>query len=79
MKSARHINSPLIRARVILYHDLDFKRNSVIDLLALAAVDDRCRLIAQDLCEEIIKDVANLRDELDLIEHFAKTHIQAAP
>ena len=72
------VNSPLIRARVILYHDLDFRRRTVNDLLLLASVDDRCRLIAQDLCEEILKDVASLRDELDLIELFAKKHLQAA-
>ena len=77
--SVNHVNSPLIRARVILYHDLDVRRQRVEDLLALADIDDRCRLIAHDLCEEILKDVENLREQLNLIELFAKDQLQAAP
>jgi hypothetical protein len=64
-------------AKVVVFHDFDVRRGSIIDLFRIG--EEQCenaRYVAQQLCEDLLRDVAELRRELDEIEQFAKRQLQ---
>ena len=64
-------------AKVVVYHDFDYRRGAIIDLFRLSeetAVE--ARYIAQQMCDDLLKDIEFLRAELAEIEQFAKRQLQ---
>jgi hypothetical protein len=71
------ISSRRTRAHVILCHNLHGKTRSLLDIFNLAATVDPeiCAIIARELTEDILRDVALLKAELDGIEAFARQQL----
>ena len=68
------ITSRRTRAHVIICHNLDGKSRSLLDIFTLAATADPdvCAMVARELAEDILRDVALLKAELQGIEAFAR-------
>src|SRR3981189_3679067 len=75
------IASRRTRAHVILCHNLDGKSRSLLDIFSLAGTVDPevCAMVARELAEDILRDVALLKAELDGIETFARRQLAGLP
>ena len=75
------IASQRTRAHVIICHNLDGKSRSLLDIFSLAATVDPeiCAMVARELAEDILRDVALLKAELDGIEAFARRQLARLP
>jgi hypothetical protein len=74
--SAR-VNSRNIMAQVVVYHDFPFRQATILDLFRIS--EEQCisaRYEAQQMCDDLLRDVAELRRELDDIEAFCKRELQ---
>jgi Zn-dependent alcohol dehydrogenase len=62
------------RAHVIICHDIDHKRRTLMDLFGLTSTvePEICQAIARALAEDILRDVEMLKSELAGIERFAR-------
>src|SRR5437763_7943820 len=71
------LTSRRTRAHVIICHDLDGKSRSLLDIFSLAGTVDPevCAMVARELAEDILRDVALLKAELDGIEAFARRQL----
>jgi hypothetical protein len=66
-----------IAAHVVVFHDFDFRKGAIVDLFRLSEEHaQQARYIAQQMCDDLLRDVAELRTELDQIEAFAKRQLQ---
>lgn len=68
------VGSRRTRAHVIICHDIDHKRRTLMDLFGLTMTTDPevCAAIARVLAEDILRDVEMLKSELAGIERFAR-------
>jgi hypothetical protein len=68
------VGSRRTRAHVIICHDIDHKRRTLMDLFGLTMTTDPevCAAIARALAEDILRDVEMLKSELAGIERFAR-------
>jgi hypothetical protein len=75
------IASRRTRAHVIICHNLDGKSRSLLDIFGLAGtVDPALRaMVARELAEDILRDVALLKAELDGVESFARRQLAGLP
>jgi hypothetical protein len=71
------ISSRRTRVHVIMCHDLDYKRRTLMDVFGYSMTVDPevCAGIAQILAEDILRDVELLREELAGIEAFARRQL----
>jgi len=67
------ISSRRTRVHVIMCHDLDYKRRTLMDVFGYTMTVDpeACAAIARVLAEDILRDVGLLKEELAAIEAFA--------
>ncbi len=75
------ISSRRTRVHVIMCHDLDHKRRTLMDLFGYSMTVDpeACAGIARILAEDILHDVSLLKEELEAIEAFANRQIAKLP
>ncbi len=75
------ITSRRTRVHVIMCHDLDHKRRTLMELFgyAMTADPEACAAIARVLAEDILQDIALLKRELDGIEAFARRQLAKLP
>jgi hypothetical protein len=75
------IASRRTRAHVIVCHNLDGKSRSLLDIFSLAGTVDPevCAMVARELAEDILRDVALLKAELDGIEAFVRRQLAGLP
>src|SRR5438045_289691 len=71
------ITSRRTRANVIICHNLDGKSRSLLDIFSLVATVDPevCAMVARELAEDILRDIAFLKAELNGIEAFAQQQL----
>ena len=71
------ISSRRTRVHVIMCHDLDYKRRTLMDAFGYSMTVDpeACAAIAQVLAEDILRDVELLKEELASIEAFARRQL----
>jgi len=71
------IASRRTRAHVIICHNLNGKSRSLLDIFSLAGTvsPEVCAMVARELAEDILRDVALLKAELDGIEAFARRQL----
>ena len=67
------ISSRRTRVHVIMCHELDYKRRTLMDVFGYSMTVDpeACAGIARILAADILHDVALLKEELEAIEAFA--------
>jgi hypothetical protein len=64
-------------ARVVVYHDFDYRRGAIIDLFRLSEEHAvQARYIAQQMAEDLLRDVEELERELAEIKAFAQRQLQ---
>ena len=67
------ISSRRTRVHVIMCHDLDYKRRTLMDVFSysMTVAPEACVGIGRILAEDILRDVSLLKEELESIEAFA--------
>ena len=75
------ITSRRTRVHVIVCHDLNRRRHDLFEIFSLAGrISDEVRdAIARELAEDILRDVAVLKAELEGIEAYAQRQLAALP
>jgi hypothetical protein len=71
------VPSKRVLAKVVVFHDFDHRKATILDLFRISE-ETACevRYVAQQMCDDLLSDVAELRRELDEIEAFAKRELQ---
>ena len=71
------VGSRRTRVHIIMCHELDYKRQSLLDLFGYAMTTEAevCAVIAGALAEDILRDVELLKAELHGIEAFARRQL----
>lgn len=71
------ISSRRTRVHVIMCHDLDYKRRTLMEVFGYTMTVDpeACAAIARILAEDILRDVEWLKEELAGIEAFARRQL----
>jgi hypothetical protein len=71
------VRSRSITAKVVVFHDFDFRRDAIINLFRLSEEHaHQARYIAQQMCDDLLVDIAELRNELNEIETFCRRELQ---
>jgi len=72
------VSSRRTRVHVIMCHDLDYKRRTLMDIFGYSMTVDpeACAGIARILAEDILRDVSLLKEELEAIEAFAHRQLE---
>jgi IS4 transposase len=66
-----------LAVHVVVFSDFDYRKGAIIDLFRLSEEHaHQARYLAQQMAEDLLKDVAELRRELNDIEAFCKRKLQ---